>query len=147
MFGSNFKKYIDHKARVVNINHKNKIAGVTLIGQYDCRLCPYLNICDIMVRQTDIISVSTPLSATLKKGDDVILRATEQLPHKFLIAATVLPCLILILCMIIVFLITLSQAWALIFGIGVTLFIYLLIWVSRNRVPHEILFTIVSHPS
>lgn len=140
---SDILDYIEHPAIVVETSKDKRTLDMKLLGIIECDSCPAADLCELSKSSDKIFSAVTPLANQLKEGDKVTIRGIETLPHRFLVVATVLPCIILITSMIIVFLLTFNQVLALICGIGITLIIFILIWGSRNKVVHEFQFSVV----
>ncbi|MDE5882944.1 MAG: SoxR reducing system RseC family protein [Muribaculaceae bacterium] len=137
--------HIDHRAEVVSASIDKKSLEVKILDEVNCQSCPAEALCLLSHKQDKNVRISTPLVSKFKSGDNVLIRGVETLPNKFMLIATILPCIILITSMIIVYLLTLNQVFALICGIGITLILFILIWSSRNRVTHEFVFSIIGH--
>lgn len=137
--------YIEHPAIVVSTSKDKRTIDVRLLGKIDCVSCPASEVCKLPQSPDKTIKIVTPLAPHLKVGDEITVKGVETLPHRFLVVATVLPCLILIASMVIIFLLTFNQVLALICGVGITLIIFILIWGSRNRVAHEFQFSVSGH--
>ncbi|MDE6795432.1 MAG: SoxR reducing system RseC family protein [Muribaculaceae bacterium] len=137
--------HIDHWAEVVSVSIAQKSLEVRILGEVNCQSCPAEALCQLSPKQDKSIKIPTPLVSKFKPGDNVIIRGVETLPKKFMLVSTILPCIILITSMVIVYLLTLNQALALIWGIGITLILCILLWSSRNRVTHEFVFSIIGH--
>ena len=74
------------------------------------------------------------------------MRGTEQMHHKAIMYATVLPCAFLVAVMVAVYLITFNQLAAALSGLGVTILFYVILWACRNKIAHEFVFSIVGEP-
>ncbi|MDE6336519.1 MAG: SoxR reducing system RseC family protein, partial [Muribaculaceae bacterium] len=136
---------IYHWAYIVSSSIDKKDLEVRILDKVTCQSCPAEALCLLSYKQDKNVKISTPLASKFKPGDNVLIRGVETLPKKFMLIATILPCIILITSMVIVYLLTFNQALAIIFGIGITLMLFILIWTSRNRVSHEFVFSIIGH--
>lgn len=136
--------HIDHWAEVIGASTDRKNLEVKILDKGNCQSCPAEDLCLLLQKPDKIIKITTPLASKYKTGDKVLIRGTEILPKKFMLIATMLPCIILVTSMIIIYLLTLNQALAIICGIGITLILFVLIWSSRNRVAHEFIFSIIN---
>lgn len=135
--------YIEHDAIVVSTTPSKNAVVVRLDDSDECGECPAARICQASGQSDNKITVITPHAARFKKGDIVTLRGTEQMHHKAVMLATVLPCIALVAVMVAVYLITFNQLAAALCGIGVTFAFYLILYLCRNKIAHEFLFTIV----
>lgn len=138
-------EYIDHSAVVVSVdNDKNQVV-VTVSDNEDCHSCPAAKLCGIVDKdgkKSQQFTVTTPNASEFKKGEKVILRGTEQMHHRAIMLATVIPCIILLCVMFGVYFLTGSQSTAAFSGIGAMAFFFVLLYALRNRLQHEFVFKI-----
>lgn len=136
-------EYIDHTGIVMAVDQRAGTVRVKLDNAGDCGNCPASKICEATGQTENTVTVTTPNAGNYKRGDIVTLRGTEQLHHKAIMYATVLPCIALVAVMVAVYVITFNQLTAALSGIGVTIVFYIGLWLCRNKIAHEFSFTIV----
>lgn len=136
--------HIDHQGVVTKVNLKDNTVTVRINDTGDCGSCPAAALCGINGSDSNTLSVNVPDASAFKKNDVVIVRGTERMHRKAISLATVLPCVILIAVMVGVYVITWNQLAAALSGLFATVVVYLLLWLSRNRIAHEFPFEIIS---
>lgn len=136
--------HIDHRATVVGIDREQCLVTVSVADASDCAACPAARLCGITDNKSRRLTVWCRDAESLKEGQSVILRGTEQMHRRAIMLATVLPCIFLIAAMTFVFVLTGSQLAAALTGLGSMLFFFGAIYLMRNHVAHEFSFVIVS---
>lgn len=136
--------HIDHQGVVTKVNVKDNTVTVRINDAHDCGSCPAAALCGINGSESNTVSVNVPDAAAFRKNDVVVVRGTERMHRKAITLATVLPCVILIAVMVGVYVITWNQLAAALSGLFATVVVYLLLWLSRNRIAHEFPFEIIS---
>lgn len=138
--------YIEHKAVVEEVNPSLNMVTVRVEDTDECGDCPASKFCGSHGEPSNKVTIETPMASNLKKGDFVTVRGTERMHRKAIMYATVFPCIILVAMMVGIYLLTGSQLAAALSGLGATILFYVLLWVFRNNIAHEFIFTIVGKP-
>ncbi|MDE7159413.1 MAG: SoxR reducing system RseC family protein [Muribaculaceae bacterium] len=145
-----YNEYIDHEGTVIAIE-RNPVAGsltatVRLEGTKECGGCPAARLCGVAEGESDTLQVVVPKreATRLRVGDHVTVRGTERMHHRAIMLATVLPCLALVAVMVGVYLLTRSQAFAALAGLGAMVVFFTILFMARNRVAHEFSFTVAA---
>lgn len=138
-------EYIDHPAVVVDIDKDKSQVVVEVADNEDCHACPAAKLCGLIDKngkKAQRFSVTTPKATEFKKGEKVVLRGTEQMHHRAIMLATVIPCIVLLCVMFGVYFLTGSQSTAAFSGLGAMAFFFILLYLLRNRLQHEFVFTV-----
>lgn len=139
--------YVDHTGIVMAVNPGAGTVLVKIDNAGDCGDCPASRLCEATGQTENTVMVTTRRASSFKKGDIVTVRGTEQMHHKAIMYATVLPCVALVAVMVAVYLLTFNQLTAALSGIGVTVLFYVGLWLCRNKIAHEFSFSIVDECS
>lgn len=142
MKNNQFSDYIDHKGIVTSIDKDKNIVKVRIDDLEECGDCPAVTTCEHNGKVSNEVSISTPLSYKYKIDDIVTVRGTERMHQKAILYATVFPCIVLVAVMVGLYLLTGNQLVAALSGVGVTILFFLLLWLCRNKIAHEFIFTL-----
>lgn len=137
-------KYITHKAKILSVSSKDGIIEVVFDDSVDCTSCMASDICMMTKIKKKILKIKCSDTSNYKTGDEIMIKGEEIVSGRIMFAATILSSIILIASMIIVFLLTFSEIMALICGVGISVLLYSVIWLSRNKMPHEMKFSILT---
>lgn len=135
--------YIDHKAVIDRIDLKSNQLTLRLSAIPECEGCAAARLCNPSGEQSKTFVVSVPDVKSYREGEVVTLRGTEQLHHKAILIATVIPSIALIVVMIVIYYMTGSEGAAASAGLGSMLLFFLLLYLSRNRLAHEFSFEVI----
>lgn len=135
-------EYIEHSAIVLKVDKLNGKLKVRIDDQDECGNCPAEKVCGFNGEPSNEISIATPDASLYKPGDIITIRGTERMHKKAIMLATVFPCIILIAVMIGLYLLTKSQLAAALAGLGSTFFFYFILWLCKDKIAHEFVFTI-----
>ena len=91
------------------------------------------------------MTIRAPRPARFSIGEKDIISGREALHRKAIMLATVFPCLILILSMVVIFILTADQTLSVVVGLSLTVLFYIILYLMRNRIAHEFTFTITKH--
>ena len=143
---SSVSDHVDHSGIIEKVYPANNSVKVRIDDSGECGDCPAAKLCEANGQPSNVVTVITPHASSYKKGDIVTVRGTEQMHHKAIMYATVLPCAFLVAVMVAVYLITFNQLAAALSGLGVTILFYVILWACRNKIAHEFVFSIVGEP-
>lgn len=135
--------YIDHQAVVVRTDPAHKTVTVRINDSEECGSCPAATLCGANGNSSNLVNIVTPDAASYRKDDIVTVRGTEQMHHKAIMYATVLPCIALVAVMVLVYVLTGNQLSAALWGLGTMIVFFFILYAARNKVAHEFSFTIV----
>ncbi len=135
-------EHIDHHGIVASVDPAYDKVTVRIDDRDECGTCPAANLCTGGREASGLITVTTPHASSFRKGDEVIVRGTEQMHRKAIMLATVLPCIALVAVMVAVYILTANQLAAAVCGLTVTVFFFVILFVFRNRIAHEFNFSI-----
>ncbi|MDE5773291.1 MAG: SoxR reducing system RseC family protein [Muribaculaceae bacterium] len=135
--------YIDHKAIIDRIDSGAGQLTLRLSTIPECEGCAAARLCNPSGEQTTTFVVKVPNVKSYRVGETVTLRGTEQLHHKAILIATVIPSIALIVVMIVIYYMTGSEGAAASAGLGSMLLFFLLLYLSRNRLAHEFSFEVI----
>lgn len=134
---------IDHSAIVENIDEKSSTVTVRILPDgKECGGCPAARLCGISEKEGEELKITDPRAGRFSKGERVIVSGREALHRKAIMIATVIPCLLLLISMVGVYLLTGNQTLSVLCGLGLTVIFYLLLYLVRNRIAHEFNFTL-----
>lgn len=134
--------YIEHKAKVTALSEKEGTVTVAVEHGDECGGCPAARLCGIGDSKKELLTIKDPRPGRFQIGERVKIRGRESLHKRAIMLCTVIPCLLLIVVMTAVFLATLSQGLAALWGIGTMILFFLLLYLGRNKIAHEFTFTI-----
>lgn len=140
-------EYIEHDGIVDSVDTAHNKVTVTVIDKDECGSCPAATLCRAGDGTHNQIEVITPHAASYKKGDEVTIRGSEQMHHKAVMYATVIPCIALVAVMVGVYLLTFNQLAAALSGLAATAVCFIALYACRNKIAHEFTFKIVSKKS
>lgn len=143
MPASGHHSYIDHKGVVERVDSASGSIVVRISDEAECSECPAAVLCGSTGGKGHTIKVETPHASSYRKGDLVTVRGTEQMHHKAITIATVLPCIALVAVMTAIYLLTASQLAAALGGLAATVIFFVLLYLFRNKIAHEFIFRIV----
>ena len=136
-------EFIDHQAIVKKVDSDKNQIFVRIDDSDECGECPAANLCASNGKSSNLIIISTPKAYKYNENDIIMVRGTEKMHRKAIMYATVFPCIILIAGMIGIFLLTGNQLAAALSGIGLLIVFYFILWLCRNKIAHEFVFTVV----
>lgn len=134
-------EYIEHTAIVKSVDARKDSVKVSLTDNNECGSCPAARLC-AGASDKSLIEIITPKAGSFRAGEVVTVKGTEQMEKKAIMLATVLPCICLVAIMVIVYILTGNQGAAALSGLGAMTVFFLLLYVFRNRIAHEFVFTI-----
>lgn len=134
--------YIEHSAIITKIDRRNGILTVRIDNPDECGDCPAKKLCDTNGDTSNLVNIKTNDTARFKIDDIVTVRGTEKMHHKAIMYATVFPCIILVATMVGIYLLTGNQLASALSGIGILIVFYLVLWLCRNKIAHEFIFTV-----
>lgn len=135
-------EYVEHKAIVREVDVANNLVKVRIDDIEECGDCPASNLCGAKGETSNLVTISTPMASRYRVDDIVNVRGTERMHRKAIMYATVFPCVILVATMVGIYLLTSSQLAAALSGLGMMIVFYLVLWLCRNKIAHEFIFTI-----
>lgn len=140
-------EYIDsilHDGMVVRTDLTNGKVIVKIIDdEADCGSCPAAVVCSIAGNKSkDLLEIPCDNPESFRAGEKVRVSGSEQMHRKAIILATVIPCAIMLIVMTTIYLLTSSQLSAALGGLGSTAFFFILLYLMRDRVRHEFIFSI-----
>lgn len=135
-------EYIEHDAVITDIDRSKQCITVRLIDSAECGGCPAAALC-AGAKDTQKITIPVKDAASFSKGEEVVVRGTEQMHRKAIMLATFIPCVCLIAIMVGVFILTADQLLAALCGLGSMVVFFLLLYLCRNRIAHEFNFTVL----
>ncbi len=138
--------HIDHSAVVVSVDPSSNTVKLRVNDASECGSCPASNLCRGNGEPSNLITVVTPHASTYRPDDIVTVRGTEQMHHRAIMYATVLPCIALVAVMVGVYLLTFNQLMAALCGLGTTVLFFIILWAMRNKIAHEFHFEIIGKP-
>ena len=133
---------ITHNGTVVATNLKTGHVMVRIDEQAECSGCAAAKLCNKISDNNHTLKIYTKDIAKYKVGDKVTASGTEQMHRKAIMLATVFPCIILIATMTSIYLLTSNEALAVIVGICSTIIFFILLYLFRNKISHEFIFTL-----
>lgn len=136
---------IEHEAVVTGIDPGTGNVQVRVLRQGECGSCPAARLCGASDPKGDTMTIRDPRPDRFSIGEKVILTGREALHRKAIMLATVFPCLILILSMVVIFILTADQTLSVVVGLSLTVLFYIILYLMRNRIAHEFTFTITKH--
>ena len=136
-------EYIEHKAIVKKVDIASGIVTVRIDDSEECGDCPASNLCGSKGETSNLVEIKTPSASRYQEDDIVTVRGTEQMHHKAIMLATVIPCILLVATMVGIYLLTANQLAAALSGLGVMILFFIIICLLRNKIAHEFTFTIV----
>lgn len=136
-------EYIDHHAIVEDVDTANDSVTVRIDNSSECGECPAASLCAGGGDTSGKLIIKTHHAASFRKGEEVIVRGTEQMHYKAVMLATVIPCIALVAVMLAVYLISGDQLTAALAGLCATVFFFLMLYLMRNKIAHEFSFTIM----
>lgn len=142
-------EYIEHRALVTAVDPEANTVTVRIENPDECGDCPAVKVCEKDGRQSNEVVITTENASHYHKDDYVTVRGTARMHRKAVMYATVYPCIILVATMVGIYLLTMNQLAAALSGIGLMLVFYLILWLCRDRIAHEFVFTITGkteHP-
>lgn len=140
-------EYIEHTATIVATVPAQNIVKVRVNDSVEeCGSCPAAALCRGNNGQSNLITIPTRNAGMYNKNDIVTIRGTEKMHHKAIMYATVLPCIILVVVMVTVYLLTADQLLAALCGVGTMIIFFLVLWAARNIIAHEFSFKIIDSP-
>lgn len=131
---------IEHRGIVKSVRPGAVTVAIESGSGEGCGSCPAARICGAANR--DSIEIATHDAAHYRPGDSVMISGTERMHRRAIMLATVLPCITLVATMVIIWLLTGSQAGAAFGGLAMTIIFYVILYLCRNRIAHEFIFTI-----
>lgn len=142
MSRNQYYDYIEHQAIVEKVEPEIGRITVRIDDSDECGDCPAAKFCGGDGQPSNKITIETPRAAEFHKDDIVTVRGTERMHRKAIMYATVFPCIILVAMMVGIYLLTNNQLAAALSGIGVTILFYLILWLCRDKIAHEFVFTL-----
>ena len=135
-------EYIEHDATVESVDASVNLVTVVINDQEECGSCPAATLCS-GGKGDNKVTVRTPHASSYAKGEEVIIRGTEQMHHRAVMLATVIPCIALVAVMTAIYLLTFNQLAAALGGLAATMFFFVMLYLFRNRLAHEFTFQIL----
>ena len=136
-------EYVEHQAIVRKVDPEEGLVTVRIDDIDECGDCPASKLCGAKGETSNTVTVKTPDASRYKIDDIVTVRGTERMHHKAIMYATVFPCIILVATMVGIYLLTFNQLAAALSGIGVLILFYVVLWLCRDKIAHEFVFSIV----
>lgn len=133
--------YIEHTAVVKSVDARKDSVKVAVSDANECDSCPAARLCGGATTK-ELIEIITPKAGSFREGENVLIKGTEQMEKRAIMLATVIPCICLVAIMVLVYLLTGNQGIAAVCGIGAMSFFFLMLYIFRNKVAHEFVFTI-----
>lgn len=122
-----------HHGVVVRTDAPHGMVQVRIDAVADCSACPAAALCG--PRKGDsVINVPDPQAARFTPGERVDVVGSEELHRRAIAWLTFLPCVALIATMTGVFLLWRSELAAVLAGIGMTVFFFVMLYCFRNRI-------------
>lgn len=134
--------YIEHKAKVTAFSEKEGTVTVAVEHGDECGGCPAARLCGIADAGKDLLTIKDPRPGRFQIGERVRIRGRESLHRRAIMVCTVIPCVLLIAVMTAVYVATMSQGRAALWGIGTMILFFLMLYMGRNKIAHEFTFTI-----
>lgn len=105
-----------------------------------CKVASHCNAAESKVKIVDVINVTD--TSTLKVGDEVVVSASRHVANQALLLGFGLPFLILVGVLMFVLWLTSNEGLAAISGLLALLPYYGVLFLLRNRIRHELSFTL-----
>lgn len=105
-----------------------------------CKVASHCNVAESKVKIVDVINVTD--TSTLKVGDEVVVSASRHVANQALLLGFGLPFLILVGVLMFVLWLTSNEGLAAISGLLALLPYYGVLFLLRNRIRHELSFTL-----
>lgn len=105
-----------------------------------CKVASHCNAAESKVKIVDVINVTD--TSTLKVGDEVVVSASRHVANQALLLSFGLPFLILVGVLMFVLWLTSNEGLAAISGLLALLPYYGVLFLLRNRIRHELSFTL-----
>ncbi len=140
-------EYIDsilHDGIVVRTDlTSGKVIVKIIDDEADCGSCPAAVVCSIAGNKSkELLEIPCDNPDRFRPGEKVRVSGSEKLHQKAIILAIVIPCAIMLVVMTTIYLLTASQLSAALGGLGSTAFFFILLYLMRDRVRHEFIFSI-----
>ena len=135
-------EYIEHQAVVKKIDLINNIITVRIDDPDECGDCPAAKLCDSKGQPSNLVSIRVADANQYQIDDMITVRGTERMHRKAIMYATVFPCIILVATMVGIYLLTRDQLAAALSGIGTMIAFFIILWLCRNKIAHEFIFTV-----
>ena len=133
---------ISHNGIVVATDFKTGYVTVRIDEHAECSACAASKLCNKISDKNHTLKIFTKDVSKYNIGDKVIASGTERMHRKAILLATIFPCIILISSMIGIFLLTGSEPIAVIVGICSTIIFFILLYLFRNKISHEFVFSL-----
>lgn len=134
--------YIFHPAVVKAVDKERKKVTVVVNDEGECGSCPAATLCKAGGKADRTIDIAVADASAYHPGEHVKIIGTEKMHRKAIILSMVIPCIVLLAVMTVIYILTDSQAAAALGALGSTIFFFCLLYLFRDRVRHEFVFTI-----
>lgn len=130
---------IRHSGVIESIS--DECVSVRILQASACAACKVASRCNASEAKEKIIEVHAASAAKSRKiGDHVMVCTSRGVISKAMRIGFVLPFLLMVLTLIVVFLLTGSEALAGLLSLGVLVPYYLVVWMLRDRIGRQVSF-------
>ena len=131
---------VSHSGRVVAADPQ--LITVEIISESACGACHAKGLCGVGEQKVKQVVVPTPVSETYAVGEDVFVDLKASMGHKAVWIAFALPLVVLLAVILILLQAGVGELAAGLAGIGALAVYYFCIWLLRDRLRDQYIFTI-----
>ena len=131
---------LEHKGIVLNVSGER--VDVSILSESACATCKVKGACGMSEAEEKVVSILPPDAPAYRAGERVVVSVTRNMGLRAVFLAYVVPFLLLLASLLILLETGLSEAVAGLVSLGVLAFYYVVLWLVRRRIEHEINFNI-----
>lgn len=131
-----------HRGVIESIDMNGGRVSVRTDSASDCSSCAASKLCNHVSKDVTLITIDNVDASQFEVGDKVRVEVTEIMHRKAIMIAVVVPCLILMLSMVVVYMLTFSELISALSGLVLLLVFYALLYVCRNRIARDFMLKI-----
>ncbi|MGM9741709.1 MAG: SoxR reducing system RseC family protein [Candidatus Cryptobacteroides sp.] len=133
-------KEISHKGKVLGVN--GNVVSVEIVSQSACSACHAAGLCSMSEAVSKVVEVKVAEPSTFSPGETVDVLLAPSMGLRAVLAAYVVPLLILVALCIGLSYTGLGELYAGLSGLGGVALYYLILYFSRGRFAGEYAFTV-----
>ena len=131
---------VSHAGKVIAADPQ--VITVEIVSESACGACHAKGLCGVGEQKVKQVVVPTPVSETYAVGEDVFVDLKASMGHKAVWIAFALPLVVLLAVILILLQAGVGELAAGLAGIGALAVYYFCIWLLRDRLRDQYIFTI-----
>lgn len=134
------KAEISHTGRIVQVGPQ--FTTVAIVSESACASCHASGLCGMSESKTKMVKVQTLAAETFSPGEEVCVVLKASMGHKAVWVAYALPLFVMLAVIMVMLGTGFSELLSGLCGIGAVMVYYFGVWLFRDRLQDEYVFTI-----